>query len=34
MTQYNILNVKLPNFELNKLKTRIKDATKEALNLS
>ena len=34
MTQYNILNVKLPNPPLNKLKLRIKNGTEVALNLS
>ena len=34
MTQYDILNVKLSNSQLNKLKPGIKNATKVALNLS
>ena len=34
MTQYNILNVKLSNLQPNKLKSRIRNGTKVALNLS
>ena len=34
MTQYNILNVKLSNAQLNKLKSRIKNGTEVTLNLS
>ena len=34
MTQYNTLNVKLSNSELNKLKSRIKNGTEVTLNLS
>ena len=34
MTQYNCLNVKLPNSQLNKLKSGIKNGTDETLNLS
>ena len=34
MTQYNTLNVKLPNSQLHKLKSAIKDGTKVTLNLS
>ena len=34
MTQYNALNVKLPNSKLNTLKSAIKNATKVSLNLS
>ena len=34
MTQYNILNVKLSNHQLNKLKSRIKSGTEGTLNLS
>ena len=34
MTQYNALNVKLPNLQLNKLKSVIKNGTKVTLNLS
>ena len=34
MTQYNALNVKLPNSQLHKLKSAIKDGTKVTLNLS
>ena len=33
-TQYNTLNVKLPNSQLNKLKPPIKNWTEETLNLS
>ena len=33
MTQYNSLNVKLSNSELNKLKSRIKNGTEITLNL-
>ena len=33
MTQYNTLNVKLSNSQLNKLKTTIKNGTKVTLNL-
>ena len=33
MTQYNMLNVKLSNSQLNKLKTTIKNGTKVTLNL-
>ena len=34
MTQYNTLNVKLSNSELNKLKSGIKSGTKETLKIS
>ena len=34
MTQYNTLNVKLSNSQLNKLKSGIKPGTKVTLNLS
>ena len=34
MTQYDILNVKLSNSQLNKLKPAIKNGTKVAFNLS
>ena len=34
MTQYNSLDVKLFNLELNKLKSRIKYGTEETLSLS
>ena len=34
MTQYNILNVKLSNSQLNKLKSRIKNGTEVTLNIS
>ena len=34
MTQYDILNVKLSDSQLNKLKSAIKNGTKVALNLS
>ena len=34
MTQYNTLNVKLSNSQLNKLKFKIKDKTEKTLNLS
>ena len=34
MTQYNSLNVKLSNSQLNKLKSEIKNETEEALRLS
>ena len=34
MTQYNTLNVKLSNLQLNKLKSAIKDGTEVTLNLS
>ena len=34
MTHYNSANVKLPNFQLNKLKLGIKNYTKVASNLS
>ena len=34
MTQYNTLNVKLFNLQLNKLKSRIKNGTEVTLNLS
>ena len=34
MTQYNILNIKLSNSQLNKLKSGIKHGTKVTLNLS
>ena len=34
MTQYNTLNVKLSNSQLNKLKSGIKNGTEVALNLS
>ena len=34
MTQYNALNVKLPNSQLNKLKSGIKSGTEITLNLS
>ena len=33
MTQYNILNVKLFNLQLNKLKSRINNGTEVSLNL-
>ena len=33
MTQYNTLNVKLSNSQLNKLKSRIKNGTEVTLNL-
>ena len=33
MTQYNMLNVKLSNSQLNKLKTTVKNGTKVTLNL-
>ena len=33
MTQYNTLNIKLSNSQLNKLKTTIKNGTKVTLNL-
>ena len=33
MTQYNTLNVKLSNSQLNKLKSAIKNATEATLNL-
>ena len=33
MTQYSILNVKLSNFQLNKLKSVIKNGTEVTLNL-
>ena len=33
MTQYNTLNVKLSNSQLNKLKSAIKNGTKLTLNL-
>ena len=34
MTQYNTLNVKLSNSQLNKLKSAIKNGTKVTLNLA
>ena len=34
MTHYNALNVKFSNFQLNKLKSGMKNGTKEILNLS
>ena len=34
MTQYNTLNVKLPNLQLNKLKSAIKNGTGVTLNHS
>ena len=34
MTKYNTLNVKLPNSQLSKLKSGIKDGTEVTLNLS
>ena len=34
MTQYNILNVKLSNSQLNKLKFAIKNGSKVTLNIS
>ena len=34
MTQYNALNVKLSNLQLNKLKSVIKNGTEVTLNLS
>ena len=34
MTQYNTLNVKLSNSQLNKLKSGIKNGTEVALNFS
>ena len=34
MTQYNTLNVKLSNSQLNELKSAIKNGTEVALNLS
>ena len=34
MTQYNILNVKLSNSQLDKLKSGIKNGTEVTLNLS
>ena len=34
MTQYNTLNVKLSNSQLNKLKSAIKNETEITLNLS
>ena len=34
MTQYNTLNVKLSNSQLNKLKSAIKNGAKVTLNLS
>ena len=34
MTQYNILNIKLPIFQLNKLKSGIKNGTELTLKLS
>ena len=34
MTQYNTLNVKLSNSQLNKLKSGIKNGTEVTLNLS
>ena len=34
MTQYNTLNIKLPNSQLNKLKSGIKNGTGVTLNLS
>ena len=34
MTQYNTLNIKLSNWQLNKLKSRIKNGTEMTLKLS
>ena len=34
MTQYNVLNVKLSNSKLNKLKSKINNGTEVTLNLS
>ena len=34
MTEYNTLNLKLSNSQLNKLKSRIKNGTEITLNLS
>ena len=34
MTQYNILNAQLSNFQLNKLKSRIKSGTEVTFKLS
>ena len=34
MTQYNALNVKLFNLQLNKLKSEVKNGTEVTLNLS
>ena len=34
MTQYDTSNPKMPNFQLNKLKSEIKNGTKVNLNLS
>ena len=34
MTQYNTLNVKLSNFQLNKLKSEIKNGTEVTLKVS
>ena len=34
MTKYNLLNVKLSNLQLNKLKPEIKNGTEVTLNLS
>ena len=34
MTQYNILNVKFSNSQLNKLKSRVKSGREVTLNLS
>ena len=34
MTQHNMLNVKLPNSQLNKLKSAVKNGTEVNLNLS
>ena len=34
MTQYNILNVKFSNSQLNKLKSRLKSGSEVTLNLS
>ena len=34
MTQYNTLNVKLSNSQLNKVKSRIKNGTKATLKIS
>ena len=34
MTQYNTLNVKLSNFQLNKLKSEIKNGTEVTLKMS
>ena len=34
MTQYNTLNVKLSNSQINKLKSAIKNGTEVTLNLS